>query len=504
MKYTVRLIIAALAASAALVSCTKDLAPGKSDTDSAAGTLRTVTVSFDTPTKSYLDGNQPRFSKGDSVLVSDGTALDTCAVDVVGKKTIIRTKLEGETLLSAVYPYTAAVFDNYGNLVDVKIPAIQTGKFADANICMANQSDQGNKDNLRFRNKVAILKFYADESIGVDTIRVSCAEGKIASGADTIVVTAPKVEKSQLSNPTQDPRIWYVAMHDIKDATSLTFESVTSTQGTVTKKPKIAGDGKNEISIGYIYSVFIPYYIKVKVNDTPETYQKWGYCNVGAFLPEEPGLYFAWGDTTGYRWDAEKKQFEGGHSFTWENTPFNNDSTAFNADYFATVRDEVCPNRVLALKYDAANFNWGGKWRMPTEEEFRTMYNATYFGWDDTDKGCYVYVPNPISDAGKCSNGDGSYTKSNALLFFPAAGGGTGEGLNNKGSWGYYRASSLFSDHNGYADYLYFRKDFHSTYPQDPYYRCSGLSIRPIYDDTISEDQPTTVTISAYSNGGTL
>ena len=27
---------------------------------------------------------------------------------------------------------------------------------------------------------------------------------------------------------------------------------------------------------------------------------KWATCNVGASLPEEYGLYFAWGETTGY------------------------------------------------------------------------------------------------------------------------------------------------------------------------------------------------------------
>ena len=459
MKYTVRLIIAVLAASAALVSCTKDLAPGKSDTDSAAGTLRTVTVSFDTPTKSYLDGNQPRFSKGDSVLVSDGAALDTCAVDVDGRKTIIRTKLEGETL-SAVYPYTAAVFDNYGNLVNtVKIPAIQTGKFADANICMAEQSSD--KSSLRFRNRVAILKFYADESIGVDTIRVISESGeKIASGADTIVVTASKVEKSQLSNPTQDPRIWYVAMNTVRDASSLTFESVTSTQGTVTKKPKpVSGD--NSIGIGSIYSVFIPYYIEVKVSDSPETYQKWAYCNVGAFLPEEPGLYFAWGDTTGYRWDAEKKQFEGEHSFSWENAPFNNDTTAFNSDYFATVKDEVCPNGVLALKYDAANANWGGKWRMPTHEE------------------SFALIDNGSGGTKPLTIGQGVFMITGTDFKIPASGYGDASDLINP-TVGWMWTSSLMDDGKDNEGRCYF------------------------FADTISEDQPTTGTISAYSHGGTL
>lgn len=480
MKYTVRLIIAALAASAALVSCTKDLAPGKADTDSAAGTLRTVTVSFDTPTKSYLDGNQPRFSKGDSVLVSDGTALDTCAVDVDGRKTIIRTKLKGETL-SAVYPYTAAVFDYYGNLVNtVKIPAIQTGKFADANICMANQSIQVNKDNLIFRNKVAILKFYADESIGVDTIRVSCTEGKIASGADTIVVTAPKVEKSQLSNPTQDPRIWYVAMDNVKDATSLTFESVTSTQGTVTKKPK--PDNDNSIVIGYIYSVFIPYYIEVKVSDSPETYQKWAYCNVGAFLPEEPGLYFAWGDTTGYRWDAEMKQFEGEHSFSWENAPFNNDSTAFNSDYFATVKDEVCPNGVLALKYDAANANWGGKWRMPTHEE------------------SFALIDNGNSGTKPLTIGQGVFMITGTDFKIPASGYGDASELINP-TVGWMWTSSLMDDGKDNEGRCYL---FDDSIHQSGYGRNIGMPIRPIYDENLTEDQTATVTIKAYTDGQTL
>lgn len=481
MKYTFRLIIAALAAAVVLVSCAKELNPGKVDTDPADGTLRTVAVSFDTPTKSYLDGRQPCFSQGDSILVSDFSGLDTCVVKLMGKQTIIKTKLKGSHL-KAVYPYTAAkIADDNKDINDVKIPDIQTGRFADANICMADQKLENNFECLVFRNKVAILKFYADETIGVDAIKVSCSAEDIAYNSTKITVFAPESDDSQEPDPFEDPRIWYVAMKDIKDATSLTFESTTKTQGPVTKTPKAAPGGDNSIVKGCIYNVFIPYYIEVKLQvGNP---QKWAYCNVGAFLPEEYGDYFAWGETTGHKANAEKTGFVDNHMFSWANCPFNGEATDYNSEYFTEVKDVECPNGVLAPKNDAASVQWSGKWRMPTVEEWENLIKYT--------------------NTTSTHFSNGKLAINNSSLIIPAAGlGMKGDNtLDDTGYLGRYWSSTLSNENLQWACTLAFGNGDPGKGAST---RIDAQPIRPIYDETITDDKTATVTISAYTNGGTL
>lgn len=82
----------------------------------------------------------------------------------------------------------------------------------------------------------------------------------------------------------------------------------------------------------------------------------WSICNVGAKSPEEPGNYYAWGETqpkTSYTWDTYDLQ-----------SRYNTDTTSVyvsNKDY-------------IGLADDAANVNWGGNWRMPTWKEFDELY----------------------------------------------------------------------------------------------------------------------------------
>lgn len=93
---------------------------------------------------------------------------------------------------------------------------------------------------------------------------------------------------------------------------------------------------------------------------------------------------------------------------------------------------------------DVAHVLWGGDWRTPTASEFEELITATYWAWDEYDKGFYVYEPVSDQDAGKIDFekvNSALYNRSNALLFFPSA----GYGAENK-------LSSNFQQH--YAYYL--------------------------------------------------
>ena len=185
---------------------------------------------------------------------------------------------------------------------------------------------------------------------------------------------------------------------------------------------------------------------------------KWATMNIGATEitgTNSYGKYFAWGNTEGQTY-----------------------STSWSGGGFFTAPSIGNP-KMLPLENDAANVLWGDPWRMPTSAEFQALTNATYWKWDDTDKGYYIYAPQS-GDAGKVNNGTGTYVKSSALLFFPAAGHGDGAALFGAGSSGNYWLSSLYSSDPNYAYTLYFNSG--TVTPQDYYRRYRGQSVRPVSD----------------------
>ncbi len=101
---------------------------------------------------------------------------------------------------------------------------------------------------------------------------------------------------------------------------------------------------------------------------------KWASCNVGANKPEEYGDYYAWGETT------TKKEY------TVENYRFRN-----------IVAD------VSGTQYDVARAKWGGKWRMPTNDEVnelvdnckyeRTTLNGVIGGMFTGPNGNSIFLP---------------------------------------------------------------------------------------------------------------
>ena len=82
---------------------------------------------------------------------------------------------------------------------------------------------------------------------------------------------------------------------------------------------------------------------------------KWATCNVGAKSPEEYGHRFAWGET------SPKNEY------TKENSLL----------YNKKIKDDISGN----AEYDAATFNWGDKWRMPTKDELKELREFCLYQW---------------------------------------------------------------------------------------------------------------------------
>ena len=158
----------------------------------------------------------------------------------------------------------------------------------------------------------------------------------------------------------------------------------------------------------------------------------WATCNVGADNPEDYGDYFAWGETQPkdtYDWGTY--QYCMGNSTTL--TKYcSNSSYGYNGftDNLTTLLPED----------DAATFNWGSDWRMPTETEWQELLTNTIVTWT-TQNGV---------------NGS-RFTASNGnSLFLPAAGYRRGGELSGVGSSGGDWSSALNTGYPRYAWYFGF------------------------------------------------
>jgi hypothetical protein len=180
---------------------------------------------------------------------------------------------------------------------------------------------------------------------------------------------------------------------------------------------------------------------------------KWATCNVGATKPEEYGDYFAWGE-------VEPKEYYYWDSYKWCNGSYDT-QTKYCDDSYWGYNGFTDYKTTLDLSDDAANYNWGGGWRMPTYEEQDELRNNCSWEWT-TQNGVYGRKVTGL-------NGNS--------IFLPAAGFRRGSSLYNVGFSGDYWSSSLFTRCPDSAYYLYFDSDYVDWHGD---YRCWSKSVRPV------------------------
>ena len=100
----------------------------------------------------------------------------------------------------------------------------------------------------------------------------------------------------------------------------------------------------------------------------------WANMNVGATSSSDDGLYFAYGETTGYTSDTSD-----GHVFNWTTYKYCNGTNNSIWKYCTTVNSGAVDNKTtLEPKDDAAHENWGEGWRIPTKAEMQELIDNTY------------------------------------------------------------------------------------------------------------------------------
>lgn len=99
----------------------------------------------------------------------------------------------------------------------------------------------------------------------------------------------------------------------------------------------------------------------------------WSTCNIGSENPWESGTLFAWGET------KTKPRF-----IYWDN-----DMYAKSIDYLKHS-GVISASGILNHNYDAATFNQGMNWRMPTKNDFEELIQTCTWEWK-TDNGLSGY-----------------------------------------------------------------------------------------------------------------
>ena len=195
---------------------------------------------------------------------------------------------------------------------------------------------------------------------------------------------------------------------------------------------------------------------------------KWATCNLGAKSPEEYGGYYQWAGTQ----DVTSTSIY----LDLSNCPYHTGSNSHTgwAKYIPSDKPSYwsgvgSPDNktVLGPEDDVAHVKLGGKWRMPTDGEFKELINNCQCEWMK-----YKGVK-----GSKFTSKKTGYT--DKWIFLPAAGSRYNDRLDDVGSSGIYWSSSLDTDYPYYAYLFYFYSYRVGT---DYSYRSGGISVRPVTD----------------------
>lgn len=161
---------------------------------------------------------------------------------------------------------------------------------------------------------------------------------------------------------------------------------------------------------------------------------KWAIRNIGAINDVQPGDYYAWGET-------ETKSV------------YDSDETD---SYDIDLKD------IGGTNYDVARNVWGGKWRMPTSEEFQELIDNCSWQWISQEDAIGYKVTGPND----CS------------IFLPAAGVIEDDSLDCLGTCArYWSSTSVLDDTNACCLGFY---DKH--YYVDWLNRGFGATVRPVIE----------------------
>ena len=178
----------------------------------------------------------------------------------------------------------------------------------------------------------------------------------------------------------------------------------------------------------------------------------WATCNIGATKPYEFGDYFAWGEVTP-KDDYSDKLYKWG--------------TLYNLTKYCTKgKDGIVDNKaVLESEDDAACFNWGNGWRMPTISEMTELKESCE--WEKVENFMGKGVVGMVGRSKYNGN----------FIFFPFAGDRADIRLLNKDCCGDYYTSQVVSSFP-YESYALYLRNYVGV--EGGYLRYVGRSVRAV------------------------
>lgn len=177
---------------------------------------------------------------------------------------------------------------------------------------------------------------------------------------------------------------------------------------------------------------------------------KWAAYNIGASAPEESGGYYEWGETE-----------VTDHSMS-SNKHISNNKTVLKYNVNPSQGD-VDNKTVLEPEDDVAHMVWGGRWRMPTDEETKELQECCI--WEETTLNG-VSVTKITGPSGKS-------------ICLPHSGYYSGSNLFDGGTVGCFWSATLCS--GGYAkDYCSYSFAFKAPYAVSNLRRTCGASVRAV------------------------
>ena len=222
---------------------------------------------------------------------------------------------------------------------------------------------------------------------------------------------------------------------------SLVTEYENAKSGGVLNKPNVSFVNEDS-SVRYLIDPYNGYeYVDLGLPSG----LKWATCNVGATSPEQAGLYFAWGETTGYTSDDVKSGVRS----------FNPDT--YNAGPAASISAN------LTLEQDAAHVNLGGNWRMPNKDDYQELFD-----------NCNVTWTKDYNRTGMAGRVFISKVNGNSV-FFPTTGSCWYSLVEKVGSEGCYWSASWDSYDNAW--YFFFNSGVQNQWCGGRYY---GYSVRGV------------------------
>lgn len=505
MKTTIRTIILSAAAIFAAMSCQKEESVlGAQDKVNAGETIQ---VSIDASLGDLVaaDGTKATaeqvvrlmWAEGDTVSAYCGiTKLNTEPINVIPSENKMSAKLTGTISTTGLTSGTSVITFVYSS-----------GCVADG--LKFDFSNQTKDDGIPFvaygtlvyNGETTLTEKMVEFKFATSVMRIAATDlgrGKITnvalSGINTKVTLTP-VQSGDTPNPT---------IAGSENSTNISTEnfivSSDSTRAIVTVGLVPDESTDRKISFTKYGDIIKPIALtSEKINESTSYYtpcafegvdvdfviiggKKWATMNLGASDINGYGKLYSWGNLTG----------QSGDSF---NPSFTNDNYK-NTEGFEINNPDHIWNK---MKHDAAYYELGGNWRMPSKGDFIALdiacggsgMNGQSLTGDinsavesgKVNPGKYWLAENQtaLSSIDELKNITAAgllYSDGNNYLFFPAAGYSLSDSRSNGGDNGYYWSSTWDSSDSAYRLTL----NSSNVYPQSGSNRYNGFSVRPVSD----------------------